>query len=361
MKLTTAIALTLITAFLLALLLACEDRYVAPTKVCPDCPPPIHQISLSLNRTDWHLSARPAQIDQNMPRARMLWHIPWGGIPYDSVFTDNAPNHSATIPYLRLIVRPNDSVAYYRPTAAAAYWAGITYYIGSRFPDTAQMYLELRVRGNHGVLHIDLGRISEDAFGDKYPREEHVAQNGFFYDSLDVGLDALPDMLEPGYDLNTNPDPSHDNWFFDDQGKPPVPYSVMNSSEFRSAIYNPDSPIFYEWINGTEGNYKDPNALGLPDREQLGPSFNLDDSYLSFHIDLSSSRLAVPGSEFNGWVTYRVNLAGPVDLDTIVGLSDYYSFYWPAATHLRFWFEKNSSEIPDTVGIAAIRFVPWNQ
>jgi len=263
---------------------------------------------------------------------------------------------------MRLIVRPNDSVAYYHPTSAPAYWAGITTYIDSLKADTVLKYLEVRVRGNHGVLHLDFGIISEDIFGDGRNHNEDGSYNGISNgsvdDSEDVGLDTIPDYRELGYDSTSNPDPNHDNWFFEGVGKPPVPYSVLYSAEFQQETYDRLSPIFYEWINGTEGNIRDAAVLGKPDQEMLGRSFNTENSYLTYRIDLASDSFMVPGSGLNGWITYRIPITDPAAVDALVGLPNFSSFDWTHVYHSRIWFEKSSSELTDTVEIVRLRFIP---
>ena len=169
-------------------------------------------------------------------------------------------------------------------------WAGITQPVPSTNTDFSNLgYLEIWINDftqdnamTHGKLHIDFGRVSEDAFwnpeaipngildtedvnGDgRLDRGEIV---GVPYE--DTGLDRLIDSNEPGYDPVTNPDPNGDDYHFDSR----------------------TVPLDYTGINGTEGNGEGvPNAK--PDTEDLNRNGFADfqnNDYFSSTVDLSDS------------------------------------------------------------------------
>ncbi|HKO21263.1 MAG TPA: cell surface protein SprA, partial [Candidatus Eisenbacteria bacterium] len=225
-------------------------------------------------------------------------------------------------------------------------WTGITQSLSTAGQDFSRLkYMEIWVNDftqDHaltpGKLHIDFGRISEDAFWnpDSIPNGQLDTEDSNGDGKLDrgdeagvpfedTGLDHLRDPQEPGYDPNTNPDPNHDDYHFDSGAK------VLD----------------YSQINGTEGNGEGvPNAR--PDTEDLNrdgfPDFQND--YFSATIDMSdSSYVAVDvardyaGQSFpdgvtiapdNGWRMFRVPLTPEVFKR--VGAAN-----WQNVQHIRLW------------------------
>ena len=116
-------------------------------------------------------------------------------------------------------------------------------------------------------------------------------RDGILQEHEDVGLDGLPDELEPDparptYDSATNPDPNGDNWRYD-----------------RKEVY--------DWINGTEGNKDDPDRRGRPDTEDINNNGLLDtkNDYYEYTLNLSEDPF-VEGTEHNGWRLFRIPLWG---------------------------------------------------
>jgi len=176
-------------------------------------------------------------------------------------------------------------------------WAGITQPVPSTNTDFSNLgYLDIWINDftqdhamTHGKLHIDLGRVSEDAFwnpeaipngildtedvnGDGRLDRGEIA--GVPYE--DTGLDRLIDSNEPGYDPVTNPDPNGDDYHFDSR----------------------TVPLDYTGINGTEGNGEGvPNAK--PDTEDLNRNGFADfqnNDYFSSTVDLSDSTFSTSGA-----------------------------------------------------------------
>ncbi len=275
------------------------------------------------------------------------WEVTTDPQDADSVFVDT------TTDTLRdTLIASVDSVA-------APSWNGITACIENyNFTYNDSLVLEIRMRGDRGLLHFDLGMISEDTDGDGVNDTEDLNQNGAIEQAEDVGLDGLADMNEPSYNGAVNPDPHGDNWYFDGHGECPLPQIQQSQCDVPSN--------YYEWLNGTEGNSEDPAMQGNPDEEKMGPTFNSINAYLSVLLDLSDTSSAqslyVPGSIYpapgsnptNGyWQTWRIPLSG----DRIGWVS-------PASpsqinlTHFRVWIQHLPfGATVDTVTVAQWRVV----
>jgi cell surface protein SprA len=231
---------------------------------------------------------------------------------------------------------------------AAPHWAGLTQSLEAVGQDFSGLrYLEIWVNdftSNHALtqakLHIDFGRVSEDAFWDtdnspnftldtedKNGDSRLDVDTGTDAEALlrdeDTGLDGLHDVEEPGY-TGSGSDPNADNYFYDlDNG-----------------------PSDYARINNTEGNSKgDPN--GRPDTEDLNRDGFLDESneYFEATVDLSDTAfvaidvprdyannpaLAHPIRADNGWRLFRI----PVDAVAFKAVN---TASWDYVSHVRLW------------------------
>ncbi|MEW6014273.1 MAG: cell surface protein SprA [Candidatus Zixiibacteriota bacterium] len=309
--------------------------------------------SLGIFRELWTLSSRPAGLDTASHRARLVWYN-----PYDQVATNDIWNRE---------LKPGESGTHtlwvrFEPgkldRRAGEYSSNITYdslrawnglmrYMpaGSANQDAAQL-LELRIQGEKGIVHFEMGIISEDVNGNDSLDTEDKRSIGGFYNNIldegeDVGLDGRKDSDEPGYDPVTNPDPNGDNWYYNGEG----------------AGCNGCDPYDYEAINGTEGNAKDPNRWGKPDSEDIYRN-NVSDkanNYFSFELDLANpGGFYVDSSEFNGWKTYRIPIKDTAVLDTIVG-----SPSWSQINYVRVWFESPTGEVCQ-INFATMDFIQSN-
>ncbi|MBD3403130.1 cell surface protein SprA, partial [candidate division GN15 bacterium] len=120
----------------------------------------------------------------------------------------------------------------------------------------------------------------------------------------------------------------------------------------------PDDSLYYEFLNGTEGNRRDATTQGLPDQEKLTGAFSETNEYFSFFLDLDNrpDSFRVEGSERNGWVTYRIPIRDSLAIDTIVGNPQ-----WDQINHIRVWFESDEmDDREDTLEIADWYFVQSN-
>ena len=225
-------------------------------------------------------------------------------------------------------------------------WTGVTQSISTAGQDFSRLkYVEIWVNDftpDHaltpGKLHIDFGRVSEDAFWnpDTIPNGQLDTEDTNGDGKLDrgetsdvpfedTGLDHLRDPQEPGYDPDTNPDPDGDDYHFDSGA----------------------AKLEYSGINGTEGNGEGlPNAR--PDTEDLNRDGygNFQNDYFSATIDLSDStyvavdvRRDYAGESLpdnvviapdNGWRMFRIPLIP--EIFKRVGAAD-----WQSVQHIRLW------------------------
>jgi cell surface protein SprA len=285
---------------------------------------------ISINRIDWKLSSKPAGLDESHLRGNLTWYNPYEQIRFDDVWDEEPQAGEVGVNTLMVEYTPAESAD---PDKS---WAGIMQPINAEInlEDTLQT-LEFRIFGDHGIVHVDIGRISEDINGnglfDTEDRLDPVSQirNGILDDGEDTGLDGLPDEEEPGFDESTNPDPNRDNWYYNGVGE------------------NCDGCDAYDYshINGTEGNSYDSETLGHPDTEDLNRDyiFNKKSEYISFELDLADNNFLVPGSEYNGWKTYSIPLYDSAQTDTVI--SNPYGWGCLAGSNtIRLWLESPSGE-----------------
>jgi len=294
-----------------------------------------NSFSLEVRRTAWHLSSAPDDrgADQD-ERGRLFWYNPYDRIPVKQIWPnkDVAAEESKT----------NVLVLDFADTADVGTnsWAGVMRFIQSGYQDQSNSeFLEVWVRGDEGVLHVDLGSINEDINGngilDSEDKPINDIRDNILTKDEDTGLDGLIDSLEPGYS-SSNTDPNNDNWNWD-----------------------PDNPDDYSKINGTEGNRQDPEGGKKPDTEDLNTNDFLDtyDNYFSFDIDLSSDEFEVQGTRayIEGtdeyWRLYRIpikdsvftlNPDGKVHRRLEIGSPD-----WQRIKYARLWVDgiRDSSKI----------------
>jgi hypothetical protein len=227
-------------------------------------------------------------------------------------------------------------------------------YVGDVINSSTSDFFEIRARGG-SVMHVDIGDVSEDLNANKLADTEDDDRNGTVSAEEDIGLDRMNDAEERiFYSEPDIPDPSRDDFYFFGYGTCPL---AVDSCAVLSNL-NPvdfyENPIYYEWLNGTEGNREDPASLGLPDKEDISGSFNVTNAYNTFTIDMSDtlndyyvngSDLYSPGV-FYPWRTYRIPFRGGVISDTA------------RVNFIRVWFESGSSvTTPDTTEVAFWFFV----
>ena len=300
--------------------------------------------SLGVYRENWYIGSRPVDVESERVRSKMVWFNPYEQIATEEIWDrQTAPGESGS-QTLWLVMDPtkvdrrtgrvDTSITI---TDANQTWASIMRFLpaGSANQERAQL-LEIRLRGERGILHIDLGDISEDANGNDSLSTEDKDGDGFLDEGEDIGQDGFRDSGEPGYDTANNKDPNGDNWYYD-------------------VDKDPDD---YSRINGTENNVTDPGTSGRPDTEDINRSRILEqkNNYFSFRIDLSedpaTSRFYVEGSRNEyGWRSFRIPVRDSSAIDEIVGLPR-----WTAINYARIWLD-SVGVTPDTVRIASAEII----
>ena len=359
------LTIVLVLSMGLTMIRCSSDNPTEPTPNIPDT------LSLQTSRVAWHIASTPEPIRQaDYKLGRVSWYTPRDLLPASEIWGDNAHVGESTVRTLRLIFEPahfridtavsNSTDTIFDTTFGLPSWAGVMRYIDSYAWDALPESLEVRLHGNHGVIHVDIGQISEDL--DLYGPADHTpfsedgsyngAANGFVEAEEDIGLDGLPDKDEPGYDALTNPDPNGDNWFLEGKGRCPLP-----PNECATVNWD-DESVRYRWINGTEGNRDDPLTGNRPDQEPLrqGRGLNEYNAYLTYTLDLGSVSFLVEGSEFNGWRTYKIPIVDTLAISGSVNVSGGLAGL-SQLTHVRVWLEASPiQQIPDTIDIADWRF-----
>ncbi len=158
-------------------------------------------------------------------------------------------------------------------------------------------YLEIWMRvdssQSKGTMHIDVGQISEDIFGDGVFRSEDTT--GLGVRDNDLGIDQLSDALE-------NQDFP---WIANDPDRPWDPKGTDPDGD--NYYYSAND---YTRINGTENNGTSTTGI-LPDGEDLNHNRFLDqtNSYYEYDIQLdTSNNHYINGGGSAGWYQYIIPL-----------------------------------------------------
>jgi hypothetical protein len=294
---------------------------------------------LSIRRGVWTLSSPPEDRD-NDARCRMWWYNPYDRVLIRDIWPNKEVQRTedrTNVLNLQIFPdqphRPSNSL--FDSTEANSRWNGImrAFFAGA-YDQTRTKFLEIWLKGEKGVLNIDLGQVSEDIDADGVldteDKEINGQRDGILEEQEDTGLDGLFDPAEPGYSA-TMTDPAGDNWRYSD---------------------DEDKRNVYDKINGTEGNLDDPDRRGRLDTEDINSNSVLDviDNYFQYSIDLSdrlNEFLADP-QDNQGWRLYRIPLKEPGNY-SVEGNPDW--------GDIRFARISLSSSGPTTVQIASIQLV----
>ena len=351
----------------------------------------VELLSLSIVRTRWTLSSLPLQLDgldDTWERGTIRWHNP-PPVSRDSVYIGDYAAGEGSVNPLRLIFRPH-GYSFSGPDDApcedsveSRSWGGIMRSFGGIDEDRVQVF-EMRAKGGSGIMHFDFGKISEDINGDDIAQDEDTTtnKNGLDYDpengiNEDTGLDGLLDPYEVGpcgdsMNVVTNPDPAHDNWWYEGYGKgagsdnrPPIPEALWSDQSYRERVNDSKDWLHYEWQNGTEGNVDDQAVQGEADKEALRSGsqdiFDQDNVYFTFELPLSTddtNEYIVPGSGLNGWYTYRVPVRDPGIIDTVTESPDRIP-NWASVDHVRIWFEQDTPGVDSMEAMDSIWIADW--
>lgn len=292
--------------------------------------------SLGIVRTGWRHCSRPvAVIDSISQRARAFcWFNPITQVPITDIWPNReiGTGEDQTTPVLEVDYMPDthkyvadstgiDSSLSIPPENS---WNGFMKNFTSGITSellNAEL-LELRVKGDVGIMHIDLGQISEDINGDGIKETEDPNGIKILYDENDYGLDGVFDVNEIGYNASTNPDPDGDDWSADVDYRG-IPWKI-NGTEKNGAAGG-------DGEGGATPDTEDPDYDGL----------SLTNSYYSYKVDLSkqndSGFYVADTRDSAGWKTIRIPLREPLALDATVGAPT-----WENIKNARIWFDSAS-------------------
>jgi cell surface protein SprA len=293
------------------------------------------EVTLGVIRNGWTPSSLPGSYrtraemqDLLRYRGHLTWYNPYSQVQIQEIW----PKREVTTNYggstlthvLDLVFFPNPDLDQNRS------WGGIMRYLSAGYADqTNSRFLEIMVQGDVGVLHVDLGQISEDAIpNEKLDTEDKIRggiRNNLLEDDEDTGLDGVfgsdpnPDSLfiphRPAHIDRSNPErptaTPYDFWDVDgDNDKDEwEPWSYDNWS-YQAGIAD------YRRINGTEGSRND-GALIYPNSEDLNANGDVDlnNDYFEYSINLDKNPSNpdiryIKGNEDNehGWRLYRIPL-----------------------------------------------------
>jgi hypothetical protein len=278
---------------------------------------------LSVRRGVWTLGSPPSGKDLSQ-RCKTWWYNPYDQVLIKDIWPNKeVERNEEKTNVLELNFFPKEahqpSNQKFDPSSTEKSWNGIMrpLYPGA-FDQTRTKFLEIWVWGDKGILHVDLGEISEDLNQDQILDTEDKPRNGqrdgILDDDEDLGLDTLDDSGEQKVYNSSLADPSGDNW-------------------------NYDNKYDYSHINGTQGNRNDPDKGRRPDTEDINSNSVLDltNNYFEFALDLSQSEFLGDLSDTAGWRLYRIPLKDPKNY-LKVGNPD-----WGDIRFARLWVSSNDN------------------
>lgn len=291
--------------------------------------------SLTIGRTRWSPSSVPGDaLFGEEDRGRFIWYNPFDGVQRTDIWPNQeeqleAQNRRADI--LALELAPNPEVV--------ESWGGIVSALSAVNDFSQSKFLEVWVRGEEGVLHIDLGdQINEDYVAngrlntEDEPFPGRATGDGLVSREEDLGVDGRDDEAELNHYLRLR-DAEFDTTLSLDQrqqaynafygANPLYPNRSAEDPEGDNWKYDPQrNKNDYSRINGTQRNKVDLESGDRPDTEDLNNNGVLDqrDNYYHYQLDLASTRYEVPGTQSKGWRQLRVPLFG--DHVGRVGLPD---------------------------------------
>lgn len=275
---------------------------------------------ISITQRSWNYSSPPIRAkDAGNPRLALwdrgtlkYWN-PYTQVPIKEIWPnrDVNANVAQTTNILRMEFQPADT------GNVEDSWGGIQKGLGAGYSNqTESKFLEIWVRGDQGVLHINMGQVSEDIIpNNRLDTEDKMTngiRNGVLDDNEDVGLDGM-----------AGKDPS-DFWDINGNGirDPGEPIS------WDDWAYNPETKgaIDYSKVNGYEGNMNDAGGR-VPDSEDMNGNGDVDlrNDYFEYTISLykdhpdtayiTGKSISKETGEDFGWRQYRIPL---LDADKMV-------------------------------------------
>ncbi len=315
-------------------------------------------IGLSIMRRAWTLGSPPAKYYQagdpltTLRMGHVVWYNPWEQVPIKEIWPnrDVNPNVPQRVHVLSIEFTPADSShlpqdsPYYFPADSS--WGSIMQALSAGYHDqTESKFLEILVQGNEGILHIDLGQISEDVIPNgKLDTEDKAPPGGFRNGLLDEGEDV-------GLDGMKAKDPN-DFWDINGNGvrDPGEPIS-WDDWNYQSGSY------VYDQIDGTENNANDEGGR-RPDTEDINGNGAVDlaNNYFEYTINLDKTSPDTayisggnPDAPGGGWWQYRI------PLDDLTHRKDIGNPDFTRIESIRLWFEGFKG--PSRIRIAELNLV----
>lgn len=265
-------------------------------------------------RTRWTPASRPTEGDYAAEeRGRLSWYNPFDRVARVEIWPGQEDQVDAQNDETDVLVLELEPAA-----AGTRSWGGVmTAFTGGARDFSLSKFLDVWVRGEKGLVAIDLGSITEDQVADGRLNTEDIplpgltAGDGVVAAEEDVGLDGRLDDQELRYYLGL------------------VGADTTGSVETMRSVFaglypdrNPEDPEGDNWgyrersddyrrINGTQGNRGDSENRDRPDSEDLNNDgvLNTRNDYYHYTIDLAKDE-PVPGTLSNGWRLFRVPLFG---------------------------------------------------
>jgi cell surface protein SprA len=278
--------------------------------------------TLGIRYRTWTAASAPARLPAlgdvfnyqeslDKTRAHLTWFNPYNQLEIQDIWPERDVNAQTG--------RRTDALGleFYRDakTSVDSAWAGIMRSTASFADQQRTKYIELWVKGETGVLNIDIGTISEDwvVTGQTLKGKPSLSNlNTEDRDGLqvldegeDVGIDGLKDADEVGQ----GDDPAGDNWREPRQG---------NRAD---GIFD---GVDYTGINGTEGNSR-ARGSAYPDTEDLDGDGQLNtiNKYYTYSFSLNpddnlnnewqSGSTKYKNGQPTGWRQFRIPLTQPTD------------------------------------------------
>ncbi len=328
------------------------DDFEAAKKITPlgvirngwrECSSPLEVGRIPDPTNDWRIT-----FNVYKKRGRLKWWNPYEQRAINEIWPNRDTHNPNTPQRVHVLVMnfepvkkeqlPNDPD--YRPEQS---WGGIMRWLSAGYADQSDTkFIEIWVKRNNSKarLHIDLGQISEDVIPNGNLDTEDIPINGIKNNVLDTGEDIGIDGMkgtDPNdwWDLNKNG--------VRDEGEP-ISYDDW---EYSTGSYN------YDYINGTEGNERDPGGR-FPDSEDLNGNGSLDmrNDYFEYSISLADDHpdtAYIKGGQDNpyGWRMYRIPM---IDYKKKIGNPDKSRIEFA-----RIWIDSTASETQ--IEIAEINLV----
>ena len=264
---------------------------------------------IGINRKSWDFSSPPIRDkDGGIPsnalvdRGRLRFYNPYTQVPIKQIWPNRDVNANVANS-VNVLIMEFDPVENGIVTES---WGGIQKGLSSGYSNqTESKFIEVWVKGDYGVLHIDMGQISEDIIpNNRLNTEDKMVngiRNGVLDDNEDIGLDGMKGVDPADYwDINLNG--------IQDDGEPTSWDDWASSNEGAN----------YSKVNGYENNEND--GTRLPDSEDMNGNGDVDlrNDYFEYTISLykdhpdtsyiTGKSINNETGEDNEWRQYRIPL-----------------------------------------------------